>query len=76
LSLDGLRMSLRSLRVRLRSLRVSLQDCNWSFFYSTTSLLALAPWWAVCSFEDEKITINVPVVYMGRYKVVLRGDYP
>ncbi len=22
------------------------------------------------------ITINVPVVYMGRYKVVLRGDYP
>jgi hypothetical protein len=24
----------------------------------------------------HKITINVPVVYMGRYKVVLRGDYP
>ncbi len=23
-----------------------------------------------------KITINVPVVYMGRYEVVLRGDYP
>ncbi len=23
-----------------------------------------------------EITINVPVVYMGRYKVVLRGDYP
>jgi hypothetical protein len=23
-----------------------------------------------------KITINVPVVYMVRYKVVLRGDYP
>ncbi len=23
-----------------------------------------------------KLTINVPVVYMGRYKVVLRGDYP
>ncbi len=22
------------------------------------------------------LTINVPVVYMGRYKVVLRGDYP
>ncbi len=22
------------------------------------------------------VTINVPVVYMGRYKVVLRGDYP
>ncbi len=22
------------------------------------------------------ITINVPVVYMGRYEVVLRGDYP
>jgi hypothetical protein len=22
------------------------------------------------------ITINVPVVYMVRYKVVLRGDYP
>ncbi len=21
-------------------------------------------------------TINVPVVYMGRYEVVLRGDYP
>ncbi len=26
--------------------------------------------------KSEKITINVPVVYMGRYKVVLRGDYP
>ncbi len=23
-----------------------------------------------------RITINVPVVYMGRYEVVLRGDYP
>ncbi len=23
-----------------------------------------------------EITINVTVVYMGRYKVVLRGDYP
>jgi hypothetical protein len=23
-----------------------------------------------------ELTINVPVVYMGRYKVVLRGDYP
>ncbi len=23
-----------------------------------------------------RITINVPVVYMVRYKVVLRGDYP
>jgi hypothetical protein len=23
-----------------------------------------------------KLTINVPVVYMVRYKVVLRGDYP
>ncbi len=23
-----------------------------------------------------EITINVPVVYMVRYKVVLRGDYP
>jgi hypothetical protein len=22
------------------------------------------------------VTINVPVVYMVRYKVVLRGDYP
>jgi hypothetical protein len=22
------------------------------------------------------LTINVPVVYMGRYEVVLRGDYP
>jgi hypothetical protein len=22
------------------------------------------------------VTINVPVVYMGRYEVVLRGDYP
>ncbi len=22
------------------------------------------------------LTINVPVVYMVRYKVVLRGDYP
>ncbi len=26
--------------------------------------------------NDNKITINVPVVYMVRYKVVLRGDYP
>ncbi len=26
--------------------------------------------------ENDIITINVPVVYMGRYKVVLRGDYP
>ncbi len=25
---------------------------------------------------EPKLTINVPVVYMGRYKVVLRGDYP
>ncbi len=24
----------------------------------------------------DVITINVPVVYMGRYEVVLRGDYP
>jgi hypothetical protein len=24
----------------------------------------------------DEITINVPVVYMGRYEVVLRGDYP
>jgi hypothetical protein len=27
-------------------------------------------------FESTDITINVPVVYMVRYKVVLRGDYP
>ncbi len=26
--------------------------------------------------EGHIITINVPVVYMVRYKVVLRGDYP
>ncbi len=25
---------------------------------------------------ELKLTINVPVVYMGRYKVVLRADYP
>jgi hypothetical protein len=24
----------------------------------------------------DELTINVPVVYMGRYEVVLRGDYP
>ncbi len=23
-----------------------------------------------------ELTINVPVFYMGQYKVVLRGDYP
>ncbi len=27
-------------------------------------------------FLTCKLTINVPVVYMVRYKVVLRGDYP
>jgi hypothetical protein len=27
-------------------------------------------------FRTAKLTINVPVVYMGQYKVVLRGDYP
>ncbi len=26
-------------------------------------------------FQSFCLTINVPVVYMGRYKVVLRGDY-
>jgi hypothetical protein len=26
--------------------------------------------------RKEALTINVPVVYMVRYKVVLRGDYP
>jgi hypothetical protein len=26
--------------------------------------------------ERGIVTINVPVVYMGRYEVVLRGDYP
>ncbi len=26
--------------------------------------------------HPQVITINVPVVYMGRYEVVLRGDYP
>jgi hypothetical protein len=26
--------------------------------------------------RESNITINVPVVYMGRYEVVLRGDYP
>jgi hypothetical protein len=26
--------------------------------------------------EGDSLTINVPVVYMVRYKVVLRGDYP
>ncbi len=31
----------------------------------------------VILFKSLKIlTINVPVVYMGRYEVVLRGDYP
>ncbi len=25
---------------------------------------------------DLRITIHVTVVYMGRYEVVLRGDYP
>jgi hypothetical protein len=25
---------------------------------------------------EEKLAINVPVVYMGRYEVVLREDYP
>jgi hypothetical protein len=30
-----------------------------------------------CSaIKGKQITINVPVVYMGRYEVVLRGDYP
>jgi hypothetical protein len=27
-------------------------------------------------YTGAKLTINVPVVYMGRYEVVLRGDYP
>jgi hypothetical protein len=26
-------------------------------------------------FIRKDLTINVPVVYMGRYEVVLRGDY-
>jgi hypothetical protein len=26
--------------------------------------------------QNAGVTINVPVVYMVRYKVVLRGDYP
>ncbi len=28
------------------------------------------------SSMTTSLTINVPVVYMVRYKVVLRGDYP
>jgi hypothetical protein len=28
------------------------------------------------STSQVSITINVPVVYMGRYEVVLSGDYP
>jgi hypothetical protein len=27
-------------------------------------------------FTRSHLTINVPVVYMGQYEVVLRGDYP
>ncbi len=27
-------------------------------------------------WREFEVTINVPVVYMVRYKVVLRGDYP
>ncbi len=27
-------------------------------------------------YKGSRKTINVPVVYMGRYEVVLRGDYP
>jgi hypothetical protein len=29
-----------------------------------------------CNWKNAPITINVPVVYMGWYEVVLRGDYP
>jgi hypothetical protein len=31
---------------------------------------------AVSTFRSGILTINAPVVYMGRYEVVLRGDYP
>jgi hypothetical protein len=40
--------------------------------YSTLS----TPQFNGFSCHPLKLTINVPVVYMGRYKVVLRGDYP
>ncbi len=39
---------------------------NLLFWYSAHQVLKTLP----------GITINVPGVYMGRYEVVLRGDYP
>jgi hypothetical protein len=34
------------------------------------------PWPPLNNSKQAVLTINVPVVYMGRYEVVLRGDYP
>jgi hypothetical protein len=44
-------------------------------FYEMSSLLrAAAP--PPPQLKRGIVTINVPVVYMGRYEVVLRGYYP
>ncbi len=33
-------------------------------------------WYCRFPAHSAMLTINVPVVYMGRYELVLRGDYP
>ncbi len=43
---------------------------------STLSFLKYFSFYLLLIFLFKGLTINVPVVYMVRYKVVLRGDYP
>ncbi len=40
------------------------------------TIAALDPMHIIHVFVVQKLTINVPGVYMGRHEVVLRGDYP
>ncbi len=51
----------------------SIEPQLWSQLTPLTTLLPLSP---PCRWTSPTVTINVPVVYMVRYKVVLRGDYP
>jgi hypothetical protein len=46
---------------------------SWS---DTRQIEATVRQWLASPLIFTEITINLSVVYMGRYEVVLRGDYP
>jgi hypothetical protein len=68
--------TLRQVFIRLMPPGVVKQFCRFGIWSNKQCMTPVYALWSPLCYTLYKLTINVPVVYMGRYEGVLRGDYP